>query len=137
MLVYFGFTYCPDVCPSSLARFAAAINALEEQGHDLSDLGFLFVSVDPKRDSLEILKEYSEVFHPRLLSATGSEEEIARVAKAWSVAYSLGAPDAEGDYAVDHPSYAFGLDRDHAVRSYLWHFAPQDKLEQQILALLE
>lgn len=135
MLVYFGFTFCPDVCPSTLIRLSATINALEEKGHDLSDLAFLFISVDPERDAPEQLASYVEAFHPRLIGATGSPEEIAKVAADWRVKYGKTPGGTTGDYQVDHPGYALGLDRDHRVVSYLWHFAPEAKLEQQILQL--
>ena len=136
MLVYFGFTYCPDVCPSTLIRLSAAMNALEEKGHDLTDLAFLLVSVDPERDTPALLAEYVEAFHPSLIGATGAPEEIAKVAAGWRVKFGKAPGGSPDDYQVDHPGYALGLDRGHRVVSYLWHFAPEEKLEMKILELI-
>lgn len=137
MLVYFGYTYCPDVCPSSLIRLASALHELEDSGRAPADLTFLFVSVDPERDTLEKIADYVSAFHPRLIGATGTPEEIAAVAADWRVKYNRAPGGSATDYLVDHPSYAFGLNRRHQVVSYLWHYASSAKLAEKILQLSE
>lgn len=136
MLVYFGFTFCPDVCPTSLVSLSAGLEQVSSQGRDIADLAFLFVSLDPDRDTPERLAEYVDLFHPALIGATGTRAQIDAVADAWKVKYALGAPSVDGDYLVDHPSYAFGLDRSHRIVDYLWHFAPPAKLADQIRKIL-
>ena len=135
MLVYFGYTYCPDFCPSSLATFAAALHELEDAGRAPEDLVFLFVSVDPQRDSLQKLGEYVRNFHPSLIGATGAQEEIERIAAGWRVKYGRSKGSGGEDYLMDHPIYGYGLNRNHEVVSYLWHYASTKKLAEKIEAL--
>ncbi len=118
-LIYFGYTFCPDVCPVTLTNMAAAIEALGTAGNRVVPM---FMTVDPKRDTVESLKEYSVHFHPRTRFLTGSEEEIDRATKAFRVYRAIRAEGgrAEGaraeadneNYLVDHTSilYLMGPD---------------------------
>ncbi len=104
-LVYFGYTYCPDVCPIDNVRNAEAADLLAAQGMDLQPV---FISVDPKRDTPEVLAEFTDFMHPEMLGLTGSTEELAAVAQAYKTYFAT--PDAEeGDeyYLVDHSTYTF------------------------------
>jgi len=108
LLVFFGFTHCPDVCPTTLAEFAEVMRRL---GVDAKRVQPLFISVDPERDTPETLAKYVSAFDPRIVGLTGAPEEIARVAKPLGV-YFARAPD-EGDpkqYTVSHTSYTFLFD---------------------------
>ena len=91
MLVFFGYTYCPDICPTELQVMTAALDSM---GPEAEKIQPVFVSVDPERDTPEVLKSYVENFGPRLVGLTGTPEEIAAVAKAYRVYYAkAGKPD--------------------------------------------
>jgi protein SCO1/2 len=108
VLIYFGYTWCPDVCPTNLAFIANALKMLSPQ--DLEEVLVLFVGVDPERDTPERLKEYAGYFHPRVLGVTGTPEELAAVAGLYGAAYRRadGAGSAMG-YMVDHSAYTYVL----------------------------
>jgi protein SCO1/2 len=111
VLVTFGYTHCPDVCPTDLVAMAQALDAVGESGERIQPV---FVTVDPARDTPALLKEYVASFHPRLLGLSGSEAEVAAAAKAWKVHRRkvLTAPGSADDYLVDHGSliYLMGPD---------------------------
>ncbi|MCW2236101.1 SCO family protein [Azospirillum canadense] len=106
LLVYFGYTYCPDVCPTELGAMARAVDLLGAQGEKVQPL---FISVDPERDTVAHLKEYVPLFHPRLVGLTGTPEQVKAVAKEYRVYYAK-APqkDAKPDeYLMDHSSFIY------------------------------
>lgn len=105
-LVYFGFTYCPDICPTTLLTIAETLDSLPE---DLrKQLMPVFVTVDPLRDTVEVLRQYVSNFHPQLIGITGSEAQISQLARAYKV-YHAKAPasDDSGNYLVDHSGYVY------------------------------
>lgn len=110
MLIFFGYTYCPDVCPSELQVMSAALDQL---GPEADKIQPIFITIDPARDTPETLKVYVSNFHPRLIGLTGSETEIAAVANAYRVYYAKaqGTGDAP-DYLMDHGTilYLMGPD---------------------------
>ena len=116
-LLFFGYTYCPDICPVPLSKLAPVLDLL---GADL-EIQAVFVSVDPERDSTERLAEYVTFFHPALLGASGDEAEIARLTEAIGVFHQKRATDEEASadgYLVDHSSSLFLVDpsaRLHAI----------------------
>ena len=102
-LVYFGFTYCPDVCPVDLQTIAAGLSAFERDDPErAARVVPIFISVDPARDTPPVLAQYVSAFHPRLVGLTGSEQEIAEVARRFAVYYRPGEPAPDGAYLVDH-----------------------------------
>ena len=107
-MVYFGYTHCPDVCPSTLAKLKAAINRLPES--EAKDIRVLFVSVDPKRDGLERLRSYTAAFGPQFLGLRGNKEELDELSRRYRVGYGYGEPDASGNYEVTHASAVFVFD---------------------------
>lgn len=108
MLVYFGYTWCPDVCPTELQVISAA---LESMGTAAERIQPIFITVDPERDTVAQMAEYVGSFHERLIGLTGSPEEIAAIAKAYRVYYAK-ADSSDENYAVDHSSliYLMGPD---------------------------
>jgi protein SCO1/2 len=104
-VLFFGFTHCPEVCPTTLAEMSTWFEQLGEEGRDLK--GY-FVSVDPERDTPDILGEYIE-WVPRVTGLTGTPEEVAKLAKAWGVYYAK-QPLEGGDYTMDHTASVFLLD---------------------------
>jgi protein SCO1/2 len=109
-LLYFGYTFCPDVCPSTLNDIAGAMQKL---GTKAADIQPVFITIDPRRDTPQVLKRYVAAFDPRLIGLTGTEQQIARVAREYRVYY---APHRTGpgpdDYTMDHSSviYLIGPD---------------------------
>jgi protein SCO1/2 len=105
LLVYFGYTYCPDVCPTTLTAVA---DALDRLGKKADQVDPVFITVDPRRDTPAVIKQYTAAFSPRLLGLTGSQAEIAAVAKAYHVYYAEHrtgpGPD---DYSMDHSSILY------------------------------
>ena len=104
MLVYFGYTYCPDVCPLGLVAIS---EALEELGEKAGKVKPLFITVDPERDTVEALAAYREHFHPGFSFLTGTPEQIADVARAYRVYYQKSETGAAAEYLVDHSSVTY------------------------------
>jgi protein SCO1/2 len=123
MLVYFGYTYCPDVCPTELQNMALALDAL---GADAAKVQPIFVTIDPARDTPEQLKSYVASFHDRLIGLGGSAEAIAAAAKAYRVYYARGGGSG-ADYLMDHSGFVYLIGRDGA---YVAHFRPGTPPEQ-------
>lgn len=119
-LVYFGFATCPDVCPTDLADISAAADIVAEKT-DIS-VNPVFITIDPKRDSVENLSEYVPYFSDSLLGLTGPQEKVDAVAKAYRVYYSE-RPDADfpDGYTMDHSAYIYLLDRDAQFVTYFKH----------------
>lgn len=129
VVLYFGYTWCPDVCPTSLGFLTAALGELSEQ--QKNQVQGLFISVDPDRDTLERLKDYAEYFHPNLLGITGSHEELAKVAKQYGSAYRITEQDdSQMGYAVDHSADLYLIDRQGKLAITLQHgTSPKEILE--------
>jgi protein SCO1/2 len=110
MLVYFGYTFCPDVCPTTLTEVA---DAMDKLGAKADKLQPIFITVDPKRDTPQVIKQYAAAFSPRLVGLTGSPDQIATVAKEYRVYYAEHRTGpGPNDYAMDHSSvlYLMGPD---------------------------
>ena len=109
MLVFFGYTYCPDVCPTELQVMTAALDELKEAGDAIVPV---FITVDPERDTPDTVRAYVENFSPRLVGLSGTLEEIAAVAKAYRVYYARSGEGKSEDYLMDHSSiiYLMGPD---------------------------
>jgi protein SCO1/2 len=127
VLVYFGYTYCPDICPTSLAATAEGLKQLTPE--ELAKVAMIFISVDPKRDTPARLKEYAEFFHPAIVGATGTAEAIAEVAKRYGVFYAEQKVDtAGGGYVVDHSSDTFVVAPDGQLVAKIAHATPPDQV---------
>lgn len=126
LLIYFGYTHCPDVCPASLAAGGQAMNALSPA--EQARVKMFMVSVDPERDTLQHLKEYTSFFHPQLAGITGTPAQIADLAKAFGAGYIKQAPKADGSYAVDHTVSTYVVDGEGRLVAVLDLGTPTDKL---------
>lgn len=117
MLVFFGYTHCPDVCPTALNDMALALDGL---GDAAARVQPIFITIDPARDTPARLKSYAANFHPRLIALTGSEDAVAAAARAYRVYRAkAGDADATEDYLMDHSSIVYLMAADG---SYLAHF---------------
>ena len=104
LLVYFGYAYCPDVCPTELANMAAAIDYM---GEAASEIQPLFITVDPDRDSPSFMANYVAQFHPAMVGLTGTNQEIADVAKRYRVFYRKVKDESMNEYMMDHSNFIY------------------------------
>ena len=102
-LIYFGYTFCPDICPLDNARNAEAADILEERGIDVTPV---FISVDPARDTPEVLRSYIDNLHPRMIGLTGTEEQVRTATQAYK-AYAKIQPTGDEFYLVDHSTFTY------------------------------
>jgi len=107
-LIFFGFTHCPDVCPTSLFEISEVLRAM---GKDADRVNAYFISVDPERDTTEAMKEYLSSFDPHLKGLTGDPDHVAKVISAFRV-YARKVPLKDGDYTMDHTALIYLMDRD-------------------------
>ena len=136
VLLYFGYTKCPDVCPTSLSYMSQALNGLESD--ELKTVIGVFVSVDPERDTPERLKEYVAYFHPRLIGVTGTEKEIAQAATLYGARYSK--VELEGSafgYAVNHSAATYLIGPGGELRFILPHDTPSEVITEAIRYVLD
>ncbi len=113
-LIYFGYTYCPDVCPLDVDRNAAAIEILEERGQTVTPV---FITVDPDRDTPEVVRDFAEAMHPRMIGLTGSEEQVAAASKAYRTYYKA-HPPVDGEYLVDHSTFSYLVTPEHGFLDF-------------------
>lgn len=134
MLVFFGYTFCPDVCPTELNVFAEVMQGL---GNDAEKVTPVFITIDPDRDTPEVMKEYTEAFHPAIVGLTGSTEQIAHVKKLYR-AYGQ-AVDKDKDpefYLVDHTSFSYLMGRDGEMITVFSYGTKPEKIISNIQELL-
>jgi protein SCO1/2 len=131
--LYFGYTWCPDICPTSLAALSAALNALPAAQQQ--QIQALFVSVDPERDSLPRLEQYAAYFHPRIQGVTGDPEALRQAAERYGAAYRREPTDKE-NYAVDHSADLYLIDRQGRLRQTLPHGTEPQQILTELRGLL-
>ncbi|MFZ1900262.1 MAG: SCO family protein [Azonexus sp.] len=131
VLVYFGYTYCPDICPTSLAATAEGLRQLTPE--ELVRVAMIFVSVDPKRDTPARLKEYVNFFHPAIVGLTGAPEEIAAIAKRYGVFYAEQKVETAGDgYVVDHSADTYIISTAGQLVGKIAHATPPEQVVETI-----
>jgi cytochrome oxidase Cu insertion factor (SCO1/SenC/PrrC family) len=109
VLLYFGYTFCPDVCPTDLLAIGELIRSLGVDGDAVQPL---FVTLDPERDTREVLRVYAASFHPRFVSLSGTEDEVRRVATSYKIFFEKVSPPGVHAYLIDHAAFVFLLDRE-------------------------
>lgn len=135
VLLYFGYTFCPDVCPTSLSALAQALSALTPD--ELAKVKPFFISVDPERDTMDVLKVYTPFFHPAIVGISGSSEQVAQVAKLYGARYMKQKPDANGLYSVDHSSFIYVVAPDGKLAASLPHGTPPQQIVDMIRSQLK
>lgn len=129
MLVYFGFTFCPDVCPTELGTMAAAIDELGEEGERVTPA---LVTIDPERDTPEALADYVSRFHPRMVGLTGTPEQIAAAARAYRVYYAKVSRPEMTQYLMDHSSFIYLVGPDGRVRALFRPQTPPEAIAEAV-----
>lgn len=129
MLIYFGYSFCPDVCPTELAHMAHAVELL---GKDAEKVWEVFVTVDPERDTQAVMKEYVAQFSPRMVGLTGTPQQVAQAAKAFRVYFAKGKPDSDGIYMMDHSSLFYLMDGEG---KFVTHFSARSRPEDMAAAI--
>jgi protein SCO1/2 len=126
MLVYFGFTFCPDVCPTDLQQIGRAMDKLGPAGNEIQPL---FVTLDPARDTPKHLASYVAQFHPRLIGLTGTARAIRQAARSYKVYYKKIAISGRPGYTVDHTAFIYLMDRNG---QYLGFFPPGTSADRML-----
>lgn len=135
VVLYFGYAYCPDVCPTSLGLLSLALGKLEP--NELVDIQALFISVDPERDTLENLKKYTAAFHPNIKGITGSDLDIADIANRYGASYmKVELPDSALGYSVDHSSKYYLINRKGELSKLINHGTSPDGIVATLRTLL-
>jgi len=129
MLIYFGYSYCPDVCPTSLSVMTQALDLLEESSPEsAARIVPVFITIDPERDTVPVMKDYAAHFHPAMVALTGSSEQVAQAAKAYRVFYAKVEDESAGDYLMDHSSFFYLMGPDGDYAAHFAHNAPPDEI---------
>ena len=124
MLIYFGFTYCPDACPTALGIMSAALDKLDVAADRVVPI---LITVDPERDTPEVLKDYVTNFHPRMVGLSGTPEQVAQAAKAYRVFYQKAPGASPDEYLMDHTLLIYLMDGEG---KYIAHFGPDATPDQ-------
>src|SRR5690606_14509824 len=133
MLIVFGYTYCPDICPAELQVVSAALDRL---GASADRIQPFFITVDPERDTADQLAAYMQHFHPRFVGLTGTAEEIERVAKAYRVYYAKVDDDSAGDYLMDHSTIIYLMDGKGDFVTHFTYGITPEKLAAELAAFV-
>ena len=133
--LYFGYTLCPDICPTSLAILTQALNEMTDD--ELAGMQSIFISVDPDRDNLTRLTQYTQYFHPNIMGGTAEKENIDRIAKRYGAAYQKVENASAAGYLVDHSSFTYIIDKKGKLRYSLAHGTPAPKVLKVIRKLLQ
>lgn len=134
VMLFFGYTHCPDICPTTLAKMAQAVERLGKDGKRVQGL---FVTLDPKRDTQEVLAQYVPAFHPSFIGLRGSEAEVAHTAQDFKVFFALQRPDESGFYTVDHTAAIFAFDPQGRLRLYINAESDPDAIVHDLKLLLQ
>ena len=126
-LVYFGYTFCPDVCPFDVARNVIAVDILAEQGLDVTPV---FISIDPERDTSEIVAHYAADMHPKMIGLTGSPEQVKAASQAYKTYYARGTGEGEF-YLMDHSTFTYLMLPNTGLASYFGRDVQPEEMAEQ------
>ena len=134
VLIFFGYTQCPDVCPTTMSEMAAVMQALGPQADKLQ---VLFITVDPERDTQELLSQYVPAFHPSFLGLRGDAAQTAAVAKEFKVFYAKQPGKTEGSYTMDHTAGSYVFDPQGRIRLFVRHGQGAEPIVHDVKLLLQ
>lgn len=127
--LFFGFTHCPDVCPTALLDASSWLDAL---GEDADDLQVVFISVDPQRDRPQLLRQYVKAFDERIMGLTGEDDaQMRQIANDYRISYEM-VPLSNGDYTINHTADTLLFDRDGNFVDYIAYLAPNMRMNERI-----
>lgn len=132
-LIYFGYTFCPDVCPMDVDRNASAIEILEERGKVVTPV---FITIDPARDTPQVVSEFAEVMHPRMVGLTGTPEQIKAASQAYKTYYKA-HPAVDDEYLVDHSTFSYLVLPEEGFVQYFRRETPPEAMAEQIGCFLD
>ncbi len=133
-ILYFGYSYCPDVCPVDLRNAMQGLQLAEKKRPELAEqVQPLFITIDPERDTPEAIRTYTENFHPRLIGLTGSAEQIAAVAEKYLILYKRREVEGMSDYLMDHSRQTYLMGPDGAPIALLSHDGTPQQVAEEIL----
>ena len=132
-LIYFGYTFCPDVCPLDAARNALAVDVLAEQGYDVTPV---FISIDPERDTPEIVGDFAYNLHPDMIGLTGSPEQVKAASQAYRTYYARGTGD-DDYYLVDHSTFSYLMFPDTGLADYYDRNATPEEIAERASCLID
>ena len=136
MLVYFGYTYCPDFCPNALTAMTQALDRLAENDPGLADkIAPVFITIDPDRDDVTAMAAYAPHFHENLVALTGTSEEVDVAAKAYRVYYAKAEDDASSEYLMDHTTFLYLMGPDGKYLTHFGHSATPDDIAAELAKL--
>ncbi|TVT53522.1 MAG: SCO family protein [Sedimenticola thiotaurini] len=133
VVISFGYTFCPDICPTALATISSALNRMGKAAEQVDPL---FISVDPDRDTPETLSKYTPYFHPRLIGLTGDADTIAEIAKRYYVRYQFVGKGERDNYTVDHTASLYVIDKKGKLMAVLPHGLPPQALADSLMNAL-
>ncbi|MGK2285444.1 SCO family protein [Pedomonas sp. V897] len=133
LLVYFGYTYCPDVCPGDLQNLSLALTTLEEQNPKAAAaIQPLFITIDPERDTVAALKDYVSLFHPRLVGLTGTPGQIEAAKQAYRVYAVKREDDGSSDYLMDHTALIYLISPEGAYEAHFTSNTPPAEIARRL-----
>ena len=132
-LIYFGYTFCPDVCPLDSLRNAQAVEILDEQGIEVTPV---FISIDPGRDTVEVVRDFADNFHDRMLGLTGSPEQVRAASQAYRTYYAK--QDAEDEYyLVDHTTMSYLVFPEHGFQEFYRRDVTPERMAESLSCFIE
>lgn len=134
MLVYFGYTFCPDVCPTELQIITEALEMLGDEAEKVTPI---FITIDPERDGVAEIKAYVAVFNKRLVGLTGTAQEIKAAAKAYKVYFNSSNSEDKENYLMDHSSITFLMDRKGQYAAHFSYGSEAGKMAEKIRAVIK
>lgn len=130
VILSFGYSFCPDICPTALATISSALDSIGDAAQQVDPL---FISVDPDRDTPEFLSKYTQYFHPRLIGLTGNAEDIAEIAGRYHARYQFVGKGKTPNYTIDHTASLYVIDREGKLMTVLPHGLPPQALAESLM----
>jgi protein SCO1/2 len=131
VLIYFGYTHCPDACPTALNDLSLALDKLGDKRKDMAPL---FITIDPERDTADVMKDYAASFAPDIVGLTGSVEQVAKAEKGYRV-YAAKHPTKDGGYDMDHSSIIYVMDPAGRFVTNFTHETDPDQMATKLMSL--